>query len=152
MPGSDSLDELGKFRYRTGMVRPLKSLLPIGALILAAGCASDALRFASAEVSITALRGTQPAAHEQLVVWIGEHRLEGVTDANGRFDITENYTLTAQVFSVPPVGSLGHSPQPTVAVSLASDPGRQFDGERTATSEPGDLWKIGIRVDLSQGP
>jgi hypothetical protein len=104
----------------------------------------------AAEVSITVVRGAQPAAGERLVVWIEEHRLEMVTDANGQAEITEDYPWVGQSFSFPPVGSLKHSPQPTVAVSLASDPGRQFEGIRSATAEANDTWRIAIRVDLNQ--
>jgi hypothetical protein len=132
------------------MIRNLKFLLSVFALLLGAACASNATRFATVELHITILQGTKPAPGERLVVWIEEHRLEGVTDENGQLEITENYPWTAQAFSIPPVGSLTHSKKPTVAVSLASDSGKQFEGVRSEVPEGNDNWKITVRIDLDQ--
>jgi len=132
------------------MPRPLRYLVPALAVLLCLGCASDATRFATADITVTVVRGHQPAAGERLIVWIEEHRLEVVTDANGQWSITENYPWTAQAFTFPPVGSLTHSSKPTVAVSLASDPAKQFEGVRTAIPAGDDLWKMTIRIDLNQ--
>jgi hypothetical protein len=134
------------------MLRPLRFVLPALAVLLCLGCASEATRFATAEIRITLMRGTKPAARERLIVWIEEHRLDAMTDANGEWDITENYPWTAQAFSFPPVGSLTHSSKPIVAVSLASDPAKQFEGVRTAVPEGDDVWKMTIRADLDQAP
>ena len=150
-PGAEKLLSPAEGFWQGGrMARNLKFPLFALACLLGPGCASTQGNFGTAEISITVLHGSRPDPHERLVVWIEEHRLELVTDAKGRIDLTEDYPWAGQSFTFPPVGPLRHSPKPTVAVSLASDPGRQFEGVRTAVSEPHDAWKLTIRIDLEQ--